>query len=188
MISQSTRTLKFVKPMPSWTSPLGHDINPLAILLGARTAMLSICKLPRIYGVLKLACILVALAIAGILSGCSSSTPAPTFDPVTPLSVEQRDEIVARLDETLAANSLTLLKSNEPQTICSNYERANWDIDRVLDPLLEKSKDDADVWRDYHIHFTLLLILMDQMERSGLSVKQQIDQAEEWLRAFCGSL
>ena len=44
--------------------------------------------------VLNLASILVALAIAGLLSGCSSSPPTPTLAPVTPLSGEERDEVL----------------------------------------------------------------------------------------------
>ena len=135
--------------------------------------------------VLNLASILVALAIAGLLSGCSSSPPTPTPTPVTPLSGEERDEVIKRLNETLAANSLAQLKPNEPHTLCSNYEQANWDLDKVLDPLLESGKDDANAWRDYHNHFTLVVIVQNQ---SGFSFEEKVAKTVELLRAFCGSL
>lgn len=137
--------------------------------------------------VLNLASILVALAIAGLLSGCSSSppTPTPTLSPVTPLSGEERDEVIKRLNETLAANSLAQLKPNEPRTLCSNYEQANWDLDKVLDPLLESGEDDANAWRDYHNHFTLVVIVQNQ---SGFSFEEKVAKTVELLRAFCGSL
>ena len=123
-----------------------------------------------------------------MLSGCSSGSPTPSLEPVTPLSDNQRDDVINRLDETLAANSLAQLKPNEPRTICSNYEQTNWDLDKVLDPLLEAGKDDATAWRNYHIHFTLPVILMDHMEQSGLSFEERVAQIAEWVRAFCGSL
>ena len=147
--------------------------------------MPSVRRLTRTPTVLNLAGILAALAIAGLLSGCSSSPPTPTHEPVTPLSSEQRDEVTKRLNETLAVNSLAQLKPNEPRTLCSNYEQANWDLDKVLDPLLEAGKDDADAWRDYHNHFTLVGILQDQ---SGLSFEEKVAKTVELLRAFCGSL
>ena len=126
-----------------------------------------------------------ALAIAGLLSGCSSSPPTPPLAPVTPLSGEERDEVIKRLNETLAANSLAQLKPNEPRTLCSNYEQANWDLDKVLDPLLESSEGDANAWRDYHNHFTLVVIVQNQ---SGFSFEEKVAKTVELLRAFCGSL
>ena len=135
--------------------------------------------------VLNLASILVALAIAGLLSGCSSSPPTPTLAPVTPLSGEERDEVIKRLNETLAANSLAQLKPNEPRTLCSNYEQANWDLDKVLDPLLESGEHDANAWRDYHNYFTLVVIVQNQ---SGFSFEEKVAKTVELLRAFCGSL
>ena len=108
----------------------------------------------------------------------------PTLEPVTPLSAQQRDSVIDLLNETLAANNLAELEPNESRRICSNYERAKWDLDLVLDPLLEAGTDDADAWRDYHNHFTLVVILQDQ---SGLSFEEQIAKTVKLLRAFCGS-
>ena len=129
-----------------------------------------------------------ALAIAGLLNGCSSSPSKPTLAPVTPLSDEQRDEAIARLNATLATNSLAQLTPDEPRTICSNFERTNWDLDRVIDPLLEAASDNVDAWRDYHNHVTLPAVLMGQMERRGFSFQEQVAQIGDWLRAFCASL
>ena len=134
---------------------------------------------------LNVAGILAVVALVEMLIGCSSSPPMPTLEQVTPLSAQQRDHVINRLNETLAANSLAELEPNESRRICSNYERAKWDLDLVLDPLLEAGTDDADAWRDYHNHFTLVVILQDQ---SGLSFEEQIAKTVELLRAFCGSL
>lgn len=118
----------------------------------------------------------------------SSDSSTSSLEPVTPLSATQRDEVVQRLNQTLIDNSLALLAPNEPHEICSNYEQANWDIDRVVDPLLEAAGDDAEAWRDYHNHVTLLAVLMGRMEQQGMDVAEQAAGVHEWLRAFCGSL
>ena len=129
--------------------------------------------------------LLVALATIGMLFACSPDPPLPTLEPVTPLSSGERDAIVQRLNETLTANSLARLQPNEPRVICSNYEEANWDLDQVLDPLLEEGRDNAKAWRDYHNHFTLVVIVQNH---SGLSFEEKVAQTIPLLRAFCESL
>ena len=130
------------------------------------------------------AAMLIAVIVGGIASCQTVTLP---LDPVTPLTVEQRDAIINSLNETLAANKLAQLNPGEPRAICSNYERAAWDIDTVLDPLFEAGWDNADAFRDFHNHSTLLAILHTQ---SDSSVKERFDLARsvELIRAFCGSL
>lgn len=121
--------------------------------------------------------------VSNLLSGCASAPS--TSNQVTPLTGAERDATIADLNATLVANNLAPLKSNESRVLCSNYERANWDIDQALDPLIAAAGDNADAWRDYHNHFTLVAILQ---ERSGLPIAEQIAQSVKLLRAFCGSL
>ena len=145
-------------------------------------------RLQRTAKVLSLAGILAAIAMTGILSGCSSSPPTPTPEPVTPLSAAQRDEAILNLNQTLIVNSLAQLRPNEPSALCSKFEQANWDIDRVVDPLLEAAGNNAEAWRDFHNHATLPVVLMGLMEQQGMGVAEQAAGVQEWLRAFCGSL
>ena len=90
--------------------------------------------------VLNLASILVALAIAGLLSGCSSSPPTPTLSPVTPLSGEERDEVIKRLNETLAANSLAQLKPTSPARFAPTTSRPTGTSTKSLTPSLNRAR------------------------------------------------
>ena len=129
--------------------------------------------------------ILLAAAVGGWVAVCMTGSNSATLEPVAALSTDLRDAAVERLDYTLVVNGLANLKSGEPRTICSNYEQADWDLDRVLDPLMGAGRDDADAWRDYHTHFTLLGILQNQ---SDLPFKEKVAQTVQLLRAFCASL
>ena len=76
---------------------------------------------PATQQVLNLACILAVLAIAGILSGCSSSSPTPTQTP-TPLPAITGDD-VAEARSRLVTQGVT---ASELTEACSYYANNGW--------------------------------------------------------------
>ena len=127
----------------------------------------------------------IVIGVIGSLGDSSPAAPRPTPTPEptstpTPslLTVQQVERVAYRLDVALADMKWAMTTLDEIRIICSNYEHAGWDYDR----LVEDNRTVGQSERSEYAHGTLLAILWDE---SGLPSDERIASSERLLRTFC---